>query len=583
MPKLSELNSDDIQVVSTPGPSLAANVNSKADAGLKLSDLGSLKDGDVKIVSLPTKKETPGLVENGVGGLMALVGGGGESIGARVPIVGPLGRDLGEGFRAAVDYAREGGKRPYTEVFKGIHAANDADQARFAEEHPGANATRSVAGAIGALSIPIPGAQMTGIPGAAVRVGGAITGAGTDTLLRTGDPDKVRQAATVGGLIQSGIEAIPLVGKVAAVARGKGALTEATEAAAEKAGTFADERALKAATGQNKRALKEIYKTKGIEETGNLLRTSNEFAPEPVVQFGSSQNTVKDRAAKAAEAAWNKVTSIYKAVDQAAGGAAIDGKSIADAIRQRAAGIEPLAKNQGVLNSLEAEAAAIEKMGPMSLERAQELKNNFVFKFANPQTHSLGLDGNNAIREAFTETIGDTIRKADPNLGSHWETAMDAYGKFASTAGAASDRAVANISNRLISPSDYAMGATGALLSNVGKSGDASAIAQGTIGTAVALAHKVVRQRGSAMSSAASGKLAEILSASPETAAAVMSSLQNEPAALSAVHALMTDAQEPSLNQVKPQPRSSPTNLPIATPKSDHDHKRDAIRRRLGE
>ncbi len=530
----------------------------------------------------PNPKQSPGLVEKGVGGLMALVGGGGESIGARVPIVGPLGRDLGEGFRAAVDYAREGGKRPYTDVFKGIHATNDADQARFAEEHPGANATRSVAGAIGALSIPIPGAQMTGVPGAAVRIGGAITGAGTDTLLRTGDPDKVRQAGTVGGLIQSGIEAIPLLGKVAAVARGQGALTDATEAAAEKVGAFADERALKAATGQNKRALKEIYQTKGIEETGNLLRTSNEFAPEPVVQFGSSQNTVKDRAAAAAEKAWSKVTSIYKTVDQAAGGAAIDGKSIADGIRQRAAGIEPLAKNQGVLNSLEAEAAAIEKMGPMSLERAQELKNNFVFKFANPQTHSLGLDGNNAIREAFTETIGDTIRKADPTLASQWGTAMDAYGKFASTAGAASDRAVANISNRLISPSDYAMGATGALLSNAGK-GDASAIAQGTIGTAVALAHKVVRQRGSAMSSAASGQLAEILSASPETAAAVMSSLQNEPAALSAVHALMSNAQEPSLNQVKPMPQISPTNLPIAAPKSDHDHKRDAIRRRLGE
>ena len=75
-------------------------------------------------------------------------------------------------------------------------------------------------------------------------------------------------------------------------------LGDASEAASEGVEGFANERAVKAATGQNKAVLKNIARTKGVDEVGKTLLSGEE----PVVQFGSSVSTIKDRAANAAEA-----------------------------------------------------------------------------------------------------------------------------------------------------------------------------------------------------------------------------------------------------------------------------------------
>ena len=149
-------------------------------------------------------------------GLLSVVSGGGDSIGSRVPIIGPLGKNLGERFRAGVDWAANMGEKPYGGLLQHIRDQEEADQARFAAEHPGANVMRNILGGAGAVAIPVPGAGIPGAAGIAARIGGAATGAGTDALLRTEDAAAVKQSATLGGLIQGGFEALPLVGKVAA-------------------------------------------------------------------------------------------------------------------------------------------------------------------------------------------------------------------------------------------------------------------------------------------------------------------------------------------------------------------------------
>jgi len=538
-----------------------------------------------KTAPVPAKPE--GLIEKGAGvagdaykGVLSVVSGGGDSIGSRVPIIGPLGKNLGERFRAGVDWAAHGGDKPYGELLQGIRDQEAADQAQFAKEHPGANATRSLLGGIGAMAIPVPGAGMKGLAGAAVRVGGAATGAATDAALRTEDPNITRQAATLGGGIQAGLEAIPVVGRLAAPLAGK--LGTLAQDAAEGVEGFANERAVKAATGQNKAVLKNIAKTKGIDEVGQALNKGDN----PVVQFGSSVNTIKDRASEAADQTWSKVEQIYQHADQAAGGKAIDGAEIAAAIRQRAGGIEPLPQNESVIAQMNKAADYFEKKGPMSMSHAQDLKNNFIFKLANPQTHALGTQGNNEIRGAITETMGEAIRRVDPALEQQWASHMNDYGAFASTAGAASDRAVANLSNRFISPSDYATGIGGAVIAGAANQGGGAG-GSGLTMAVLSMGHKFLRERGSSMMAVSAKNLAHVMETAPGSLGSAYGLLEKaateSPAALEATHTLLMETDPKYRELLDPKPAQNP-HSPLIAPSTDPvQQKRDAIKRRLGK
>ncbi len=518
------------------------------------------------------------LAGDAAGGLYSVFGGGGEPIGTRVPLIGSLGKQIGERSRAGIDYLVNKGDVPFSDLLKHVRDQEAADQDRFAKEHPGGNLMRNIIGGIGSAMVPVPGAGMKGLGGAAVRVAGAITGAGTDTLLRTEDVKKGKQAATVGGIIQTGLEAIPVVGRALAPLANK--TGEVLESAGQATNSFANERAVKAATGQNKTVLKNIAKTKGFDDVGETLLNGEN----PVVTFGAGVNKIKDRASKAADKTWEAIEGIYQHADQAAGGAAIDGKDIAEKIIAHATSIEPLPQNQGVIDNLMNTAAYFEKKGPMTLSHAQELKNNFVFKMTNPQTHALGLDGNNAVRGAITESMGNAIEKIDPTIAEAWRGHMNAYGALATTAGAASDRAVANISNRFISPSDYAAGIGGGLIEGAGK--DVGDAAKGLTMAVLTLGHKFLRERGSSMMAVSAKNLAQILETSPQalgSAYGLLSKAATEsPAALEATHALLMETDPGYRRLVSPEP-AKPAAPEIPTfEQRDQEQKRSAIMRRSG-
>ncbi len=208
---LTKIDPKSVKIVSTPDQDNGGAI-----------DLTSIDPAKIKMVSMPppvaAKPEgIEGAAGDAVRGVYAAMGGdGGETIGARVPIIGSLGKNLGERFRAGVDYAVKGGEVPYSVLLQGIRDQEASDQARFASDHPVVNAMRSGAAGLAIGGMPFPGAGMPGLGGAAVRIGGAVTGAGTDTLLRTEDPESVRQAATLGGGIQTAFESLPYVGKVVA-------------------------------------------------------------------------------------------------------------------------------------------------------------------------------------------------------------------------------------------------------------------------------------------------------------------------------------------------------------------------------
>ncbi len=118
--------------------------------------------------------------------------------------------------------------------------------------------------------------------------------------------------------------------------------------------------------------------------------------------------------------------------------------------------------------------------------------------------------------------MDDTARTA-AQLGGEGKDLIDQYGKlkgqyrtFKLTGEAASDRALKNLSNRFASPSDYGVGATGALLSGMSHGGPSLGAA--ATGIAAAGLNKLARERGSSFASYSLTKAANALENAPEFA-----------------------------------------------------------------
>ncbi len=140
----------------------------------------------------------------------------GGPLAARIPLVGSAGQYLGEHFRAGVDYMTQGGDHSYESILADIQRKRMGEREQFVKEHPGADMARNVIGGLASVPLPMPGAGAAGALGVAERVAGTAGLSAADNYLQTSDTDKASQAATLGGGIQTGIEALPYIGRAAA-------------------------------------------------------------------------------------------------------------------------------------------------------------------------------------------------------------------------------------------------------------------------------------------------------------------------------------------------------------------------------
>lgn len=281
---------------------------------------------------------------------------------------------------------------------------------------------------------------------------------------------------------------------------------------------FARERAVKGATGQNKKVLRQAAQLGQIDKIGDdLLEGAEEVGVKPIVGFGTSVDKIRDRAAAASHAAWDRVEGVYKGIDSRLSNAAISGLEIAQGIMNRARQIVPLPKNQAVIEKMREEAEWIAQHPEITLGKAQELKNNYLFKMADSRTHALGLDGNNGIRAAYEKAITNAVDKYGiAEEKAIYPIAKRLYGSMATAAGAADDRAIANVSNRFISPSDYGVGLMAGMSEML--EGGANRQAEGAITMiATALAHKILRERGSTAAAVSANSLAKLIEKHPQT------------------------------------------------------------------
>lgn len=278
----------------------------------------------------------------------------------------------------------------------------------------------------------------------------------------------------------------------------------------------AEQRAVKAATGQNKRVIKEAVKSGRLQQMGRHLLEDED----PVISLISKSETIAPKLADKQAKIGAQIGEIAKEIDTVAP-QAVDGKAISQRILDEAAKIPDLPQTRGVQQRMLDTAAQFEKMGNIDFKQAQLLKNQFKVSAMDHTQEATMKSASNAMYGAVKDQMDDAaqmIAEMHPeervrNLLGQYKTLKDKYGTYKVLNQAAKDQEAANISNRFVSPSDYGLG--------IG-AGTVAAITGATMPHAALLAaggavvNKVGRQYGSAFAAKSLNKIANMIQSTPE-------------------------------------------------------------------
>lgn len=323
----------------------------------------------------------------------------------------------------------------------------------------------------------------------------------------------------------------------------------------------AEQRAFKAATGQKLKALRDAVKTGKVDvgENGDMTSTMGRHLLEadeagaPVVGPLSTAPQIASAANQKAGHFGAKIGEVANQIDEAMPGS-VSGENIAKKIEDYMTEIPQNPANNAVRNKLQQEADFYKAQGNISFADAQKLKNSYNFKPTDSTTQVLGQDATNAIRRSVGQEMDETadlMSKASASNASpkaqrlsdlldKYQQYKQKYGSYASAAKAAEDQSLRQLSNRYVSPSDYGMGSTGAILGSV--TGH-DPIMSGAMGLGAMGANKVLRERGSSLAASGANSLAEALQGNPQAfgpyAAPLLQSLQKGNSNLALTHYLL--------------------------------------------
>lgn len=411
-----------------------------------------------------------------------------------------------------------------------------------------ANLAASVASPVNKLIAPIAtiGRGGTLAKMAAGAVGGGIAGAGESQAHPLSSPDEamrfggdILQGAALGGATTGALD-------VAA----KGISKLAPDSLREMAG----ERLVKAGTGQNKRAISAMRATGAADESGNALELAgrtlgraDEAGPAAVGFVDKAESILPNVQAKQ-KFFGQAIGKTADAIDSAMPNA-VDGKKISQKILDYASSLPETEQTKPIINRLMNEAQNFEKRGQMTFADAQKLKESFKFKPMDSSTHTFGQEASNKLNGIMRREMNDTASQMSQvapegsdlkNLAGNYLENKGKYQVYKQVGEAGQKRVDANLSNRSMSPSDYAAGATGMLAAAAHGGG---AVKSAIIATAASLANKTARQYGSAFMGRSMQGLADVLDKSPEVlgkfSSAILDAANRGPNALAATHAML--------------------------------------------
>jgi hypothetical protein len=358
----------------------------------------------------------------------------------------------------------------------------------------------------GAALMPVKGAGAIANAGRVLGAGALTAAGGSSADLTTGKKseyeDFAKDVATGAGVNAAATAALKPIGYAAG------------KISPEYLKKIANERAVKAAVGQNKKVFKDLTKT------GQLQKTGADLLEDGTIGWFSKAEDILPKAKAQKEAYGKAIGEIGKEIDKMAP-AAVDGTAIATKLEGVLADIPATPKNDGVRNALQKEIDFYKTKPAMSFSEAQKLKGSYVFKPTDSTTQTLGQDVTNEARRAVSsemESAAARIAK-DPSIQPKtkdqlllYEKLKSKYGSMSTAVKAGQERELSNLSNRFASPSDYAAGLGGGMAGVMAAGANPAAA---VTGLAAAGANKFARERGSAFAARTADKLAKIMAADP--------------------------------------------------------------------
>lgn len=360
-----------------------------------------------------------------------------------------------------------------------------AEEAAQRERSPIATTVGNVLGGL-AIPNPVKGAGLVKQAVSAAAEGG-LYGLGTSEadITKGALPEALADTATGAGL-------------GAGFSAGANAIASGGAKAIQGLKTLAENRAFKAATGQNKKAFKEAYQNGQITTRGRDLLEADEAGPAVVGWFDSVKN-ILPKAKEKTNYYGKKIGELTEQVDNLEPNA-VNGKSIADKILNFASELPETEQNKPIIRRLINEAKNYWDKGNMSFTEAAKYKGSYKFKPTDSTTQVYSQDGSNALRYIVSKEMEDTVDALKKTTDSEQIKALlgkykelkQKYSSYKGAAKTAEGKVLDDLSNRAVSPSDYAMGAVAGLA----KGGLSLPSAAAAVGGATA--NKLARTRGSA-------------------------------------------------------------------------------------
>jgi hypothetical protein len=287
---------------------------------------------------------------------------------------------------------------------------------------------------------------------------------------------------------------------------------------------FAEQRAVKATTGESISALRKMTKTT-LQDAGDvekaekiLSRIGGDVLDEGSIKAFDNVENIAPRLSSSRKEYGAAIGDVGKEIDKIKP-KSVNASNIAKKIQDYAESIPETNAGKNLQDKLISEAANFESIKGLSFEDAQKFKNQFKYKPQDADALISNQDATNKIRQIISKEMEDTAESVGgKELAKKYKESKSKYDTFKKASNSATDRVQKNLSNRFVSPSDYGVGVSAGLLSSMNQSGEdgESKLKSVAVGALGAMTHKFLRTRGSSFSAVTANSISKTLKESPE-------------------------------------------------------------------
>jgi hypothetical protein len=367
---------------------------------------------------------------------------------------------------------------------------------------------------VGAALTPVRGAGALANTARVVGGGALAAGGGSSAELTTNNADQYQEFAKDVGTGAALNSALTAAGKPIGYVAGKFSPSYLSN--------MAEQRAVKSAIGQNKKAFKDLKTSGTLNRAGRELLEATDDAGNPVLGWFSNSEDILPGLQQNKSKVGQQIGEVSNLVDQAVP-QAIDNEAIARNMQQELAKIPEIPSTAGKRNQLKKEIDAYMAKGKMSFSDAQKYKSAYPKSPMNmtPAQQRLGMDTVSGMRASVGKEMEDAAAKlaADPKTGPEtadklrlYENLKKKYADLLRLEEGTDNNVTNMLSNRFVQPSDYLVGGLTAA-TELG-TGNTGVVTAGKTAATTAI-NKQLRERGSAFAARTADKLAKIMAADP--------------------------------------------------------------------